>query len=210
MRYGPNYIYKCPNCGNLLKKRSLSSGNTLGAEVFSDGKRIAPMLREFPNLTKCKKCGSFFWLSKLQEIGTYEWGQDENPLWENADEAEFLRIDEYFAAINTGIAENDKEELEIRQRIWWSFNDRLRDNRKIFIDEGDELNWRMNINELMKLIDQTDNNKIIVLAELNRNLGNFEKCISLIQSIDNEKYIWIKEKFLAECEQKHKYVIKLN
>ena len=70
---GPEYIYKCPNCGNLLSRGSLMSGNTFGAKLFSDGKRITPMLPEFPNLTKCKKCNRFIWVNKLQEVGTYEW-----------------------------------------------------------------------------------------------------------------------------------------
>ncbi len=207
---GPNYIYKCPNCGNLISKGSLMSGNTISAKLYSDGKRIAPMLPEFPNITKCKKCDNIFWLSKLKEIGTYEWGDNKNSNWQNADCAEFLGIDDYFKALDSGIAENKQEELFIRQRIWYLYNDRARDGKNQFIDEKDEIKWRENCFELILLLDQSDLNQKIMTAEIHRNLGNFENCISIIHSVDNDDLNWLKEKFINECNRKNKCVIELN
>ena len=66
---GPDYIYKCPNCGSLFRQGSLTSGNTFGAKVFSDGVTIAPMMSDFPSFTKCKKCGSFLNMRELKEVG---------------------------------------------------------------------------------------------------------------------------------------------
>ena len=171
------------------------SGNTFEAKIFSDGKIIAPMLPEFPNLTKCKKCKTIFWLSKLHEIGTFEWGADNNSDWENADEAEFLALDDYFEAITKGIAENTQEEILIRQRIWWSYNDRIRKGQDIFNDESDELRWVDNVKKLEMLLDESDINQKIMIAEINRNLGNFENCISIIHSIDIDDLRWMKEIF---------------
>lgn len=207
---GPNYVYKCPNCGNLLTKGSLMSGNTFGAKIFSDGKRIAPMLPEFPNLTKCKKCNTIFWLSKLKEIGTYEWGDHKNSKWQNVDKSEFLEIDDYFKAVETSIAENKNEELFIRQRIWWTYNDRIRNGQNIFNDEDDELRWKENVKNLLNLLDQSDLNQKIMIAEINRNFGDFENCINIIESIDNDELKWLKEKFANECKRKNKWVVELN
>jgi len=72
MTPGPDYIYECPNCGSLLKRGSINSGNTFISTLYSDGKMIAPMLPEFPNLTKCRKCDSILWLSEMKEIGIGE------------------------------------------------------------------------------------------------------------------------------------------
>lgn len=207
---GPNYIYQCPNCGNLLKKGSLISGNTFGAEIFSDGKRIAPMLPDFPNLTKCKKCDTIFWLSKLKEIGTYEWGDKKNPEWQKADQAEFLEIEDYFNAIINGIAENKNEELYIRQRIWWAYNDRVRNGKNLFGDENDEIKWRENCIKLISLLNQSDLNQRIMIAELKRNLGDFGGCLEIVKNIDNDKLNWLKDIFISECEKGNKWVIKLN
>ena len=52
MKFGPHYIYQCPNCNNLISRLSLMSGNTFGMKVYSDLKRDIPMIKEFANLTK--------------------------------------------------------------------------------------------------------------------------------------------------------------
>ena len=207
---GPNYVYKCPNCGNLLTNGSLMSGNTFGAKHYSDGKRIAPMLPEFPNLTKCKKCNTIFWLHKLKEIGAYEWGDVNNSEWQNADTAEFLGIEDYFIALNNGIAADKEAELFIRRHIWWAYNDRIRKGQEPFYDKNDEIRWTENLNQLKVLLNQSDINQRIMLAEINRNLGDFENCMNIIQVVDGDELDWQKEKFLTECNRKNKWVIKLN
>lgn len=105
MTPGPTYVYKCPSCENFISRESIASGNTFGSKLFSDGKRISPMLPEFPDLTRCKKCNKIFWLSKMKEIGTY-WDNEE---WENADEADFLTIKDFFRAIEEVVYQNENE-----------------------------------------------------------------------------------------------------
>jgi hypothetical protein len=123
MTPGPDLIYKCPQCGSLLKNHSLCSGNTLGAFLYSDGKQDADMLPNFPDLTKWKECNSIFWLCDLKIIGKYapwlfldEEISGENPFaflmegrkikteqekkWDNSPYAEFLNIKDLFRALN--------------------------------------------------------------------------------------------------------------
>ena len=47
---------ECPHCQQQALKESLVSGNTLGSVSWTDGKREAPMLPEFPILTFCDRC----------------------------------------------------------------------------------------------------------------------------------------------------------
>lgn len=68
MILGPDIYYKCPNCGTYLYTHSLISGNACGAKRYSDGKMIAPMLPEYPNLTKCEECGTIVMLSRLERV----------------------------------------------------------------------------------------------------------------------------------------------
>jgi hypothetical protein len=203
MMPGPDYVYQCPHCGNLITRGSLRSGNTFGAKIYSDGKRIAPMLREFPNLTKCRKCNSIFWLSKLVELGSYKWNDEIDANWQNADKAQFLKIDDYFEALDKGLAEDKVEEFYIRQRIWWSYNDQTRQGKEIFKNEEDEFRWKENLNQLLSLLDLSDVSQSMMAAEIHRNMGAFENCISLIETIDDNNLNWLKEKFLAECERKN-------
>ncbi|GHV09735.1 hypothetical protein FACS1894162_0980 [Bacteroidia bacterium] len=199
---GPDYIYRCPNCGNLLKRGSLLSGNTFGAILYSDGKRIAPMLPDFPKLTKCKKCDSIFWLNNLQEIGEYRRqmkDEDINLEWKNADKVEFLGIKDLFAALK--IAENKDEEKTIRIWIWWAFNDRARNkNQEIFMEETDKDLWKENCEILLNLLNSDNLNEKIQRAELFRHLGKFENCIEELNRIEEKDMNWIIDpmKFFAK------------
>ena len=79
-----------------------------------------------------------------------------------------------------------------------------------FNDESDELRWIENIQKLKTLLDQSDINQRIMIAEICRNLGDFETCIKVIQTIDNEELNWLKEKFLNECNKRNKWVMELS
>jgi hypothetical protein len=202
---GPDYIYKCPNCGKYLKIGSLMSGNTCGAKLFSDGKRIAPMLPDFPDLTKCKKCDTIFWLSDLKEVGIHDW-HAKNSKWENADEADFLGIKDLYRALEN--TKNKEKEIIIRRSIWWAFNARIRNAKDIFGDNDRNL-WEQNCIILLKLLDRKDINQKIMIAELLRNLGQFEQCLELIDSLPDD-FDWIKSKFKTECANKNQKVFALN
>jgi hypothetical protein len=205
---GPVYIYKCPHCENLLTRESLMSGNTFGATLYSDGRQIAPMLPEYPELTRCKRCNSFLWLSRLKEIGIYHLGEKVKKQWQNADAAEFLGIEDYFQVIAVGMAKNSEDELYIRQRIWWLSNDRFR-YEQTESDGDDDPRQEVNLNRLLQLLDPQDINQLMMKAELYRNLGEFEKCLQIIESIDNDDLQWIKEKFISECKRKNRLVFEL-
>ncbi len=208
---GPNYIYKCPKCSTLLSKGSNASGNTFGATFYSDGKMIAPMLPEFPNLTKCPKCDTILWLSDLKEIGTCdEWEKKCKPEWKNADKVGFIGINDLLRFLDLDTVKHDTEkELFVRQKIWWSFNDRLRGEKEIFEKESDEALWKQNCQRLIELFDTTDINQKIMTAELYRNLKEFDVCMQLINSIEDKKMMWLTEKFKIECDNKNRWLVKL-
>lgn len=60
MRPGKPQIITCPFCGTEKEIMSLASGNTFGAELWSDNKQIAPMLPEISYIQKCPCCGKYY------------------------------------------------------------------------------------------------------------------------------------------------------
>ena len=209
---GPDLIYECPKCSNFLKNASNMSGNTFGGRLYSDGKTIAPRLPQFPNLTKCKKCDTILWLSDMQEIGTCG-GLVKNknckPKWRNADRVEFLGVNDLFRFLELDIVKNDTErERTVRREIWWTFNDRLRVGTELFVQETDEVLWEQNCRRLIELLDTTDVHQKIMKAELHRNLGEFDVCMELINSLDSN-FDWLIEKFKNECNNKNRLLIQL-
>ena len=124
MLLGPDSIYKCPQCDNLLSVGRLMSGNTFGAHLYSDGKSIAPMMTEFPKITKCSKCKTIFWISKAKKVGEQEFGIAdilegtlEDQKYQNAQTARFLSLNDYTIALKSQVYTSVKEEFYIRKRL---------------------------------------------------------------------------------------------
>ena len=64
---GPARILECPFCGEKKKVLSLLSGNTFGAEYWSDNKLIARMLPDVSLVQKCPNCGKYYVISMQNE-----------------------------------------------------------------------------------------------------------------------------------------------
>jgi len=207
---GPKFIYQCPHCDNLFSRGSLMSGNTSGMRSYSDGKRVAPMLPQFPSLTICSKCRVKFWIRDAQKIGEYIWGEEIPWQWAGAEEATFLTIYEYSEAIEQQVAQNEIDERYIRIRIWRGFNDRVRAGQSLFTSDTDNILWTDNIEKLLEMLDPSIDDQRIIMAELYRNLGHFDRCLELLDDIDAPELSRLKEAFKKECEKKNQAVFELN
>ena len=216
---GPDTIYQCPQCDSLISVGSLMSGNTFGAHLYSDGRLVAPMMPEFPKITRCSKCKTIFWISKAKKIGQRGFGIAdrfegtlEDQKYQNAQTARFLSFQQYILALECTIYSSSEEEFYIRKKLWWCFNDKVRDGKSLFIYKLNSQRWSENIIRLIELLDKNDDcidKEKIMLAELNRNLGNFEKCMYLLNSIEDPERKSIKSAFEKRCNDKNTKVFRL-
>ena len=210
---GDYNIYKCPECEHLISVPTLMSGNTFGGKSYSDGKMIAPMMPSYPDISKCPKCKTIYWLDQkhlLERVHPCEMIYK----WSDVKEARFLTINDLFVALNKGLAQEQdglsdehKRELELRIQIWWGYNDRMRKDKPMWRNDRDEVRWKENCLRLSKLLEQSDvPNHKVMLADVKRNLGDFEGCVATINSIDDRRLDWLKERFTEECGKGNRWV----
>lgn len=207
---GPTYVYQCPNCGNPFTRGSLMSANVGLPTKYSDGKGIFTGYPEIPDQSKCKKCDTIFLISELDEIDLFFPGAEGSSKWEGADMADFLDVDDCFRLLADIPAENSDEELSMRVRIWRRYNDRIRNGENLFVDENDEVRWTENCHKLLSFLNPSDLNDKIMSAEIHRNLGDFDTCLRMMESLKDEDLEWVKVQFIRECEKKNRWVIKLS
>lgn len=253
MQLGPDLFYKCPTCGACLYTHSLLSGNTIGARVYSDGKTYAPMLPEYPNLTKCGGCGTIVMLKRLkplsdetprqpqeQEVKLSLWKKlknivcqtksekEELPKTETSQNDEIIAKNHSYECEHLGIADLYKalalfpeDELYIRLKIWRAYNDKCRyDEDELFVmcDKFnidhinckflDSKEYQSNCYALLNLLNKDNKNERLIIAEINRNLGNFTQCIDLILESDREGR---EEKILLlECEKGNRNTVRVD
>jgi hypothetical protein len=158
------------------------------------------MLVPLPQITKCSDCGSFFWLDERNEV--------EHSSEETQPSSRFLSIYEYQKFLSGSFHSND-DEMFIRNMIWWKMNDRVREGKALFKNPVDEKLWENNLIAIQSLINSFDQNEQITRAEINRNLGQFDGCRKLLETIKNPEMNWLVEAFEKQIEAKNTLVFVL-
>ena len=211
---GLDYIYQCPECGKRISIGSILSGNTFGATIYSDGKKDAPMLPNYPDLVKCSKCEAFFWLHNLRPVEEIDAWQKKS--WEETNneeyplEASFLDLPDLLVALDKKVYRTEIEELDLRQNIWWAFNDRVRAGKEIFARPDHSAIWEDNLRKFQAMLDPEDPSDSVRIAEIHRNLSEFDKCMKKLNTIKDPDVIWVVEKIKSECMRGNSLVVKLS
>jgi tetratricopeptide (TPR) repeat protein len=198
-------VYKCPNCGQLISVETYWTCLTYffweDIKEYSDSKKIQSLLKDnkdvpldLPEITVCSKCNKIFWIKNLKEIGTIQSGQTEDAKkgFHNVNKARFLTIAEYFLALQLpDVNHSTEDENFIRQQIWQTFNDRIRERKTLYVEDSqlfenamEQKQWEENCRALIKLYEKdcSEDGKRL-RAELYRNLGEFEECIKILETL---------------------------
>jgi len=187
---GPDKVIECPKCKELARVFTLVSGNTCGTRRWTDAKVIAPMLPRPPAVTKCKKCGHYFWTSEAKNIGEIPLWEDEAEKipskWKAAEHVRELSETEYLEAINIGVAGTKEQGLHLRICAWWASNDSLRSQGQNPDDQTQTVPVRsleatMNLEHLLELLNIRNPDQRLMKAEVLRELGRFDDAIRILE-----------------------------
>lgn len=198
---GKDEYYKCPDCGTLLVQATIMSGNTFGAKFYSDGKQIAPMLQNFPVISKCEDCERIFWLNETNIT------KNEDDKY--AKKAEFLLLADYFKALELDENKNQENEVALRLLIWRLFNDRVRENLFIFKNPNDKQKYEDNIKRLLEIFEPKNQSDVIIHAELFRNIEDFDESFVLINSVSDKSFVAYINAIKDEIIKKNRYTIQI-
>jgi len=212
---GPPDVLTCPACGAKHYRKNLISGNTIGATYFSDGVMNAPMLPKIPVFTKCYSCNALFKVTKeIVSKGGKEW----DFLVPNANThfVRFLAIDDYIRAIDEGLCNSEPrgskefnaDTLQLRLRLWRAFNDNLcrrgrGNNVEAITDQRYLDNCRAILSEITE--DGASDPELLTLAEIHRNLGEFDECLRLLFWVaDKDRFKHYISAFQEQCAAHNK------
>jgi hypothetical protein len=177
MMPGNPQILICPFCGTEKQIMSLISGNTFGAELWSDNKQIAPMLPEISYVQKCPHCGKYY-ITGRQEV---KYAKDGYSFEKGL--LTYPEMKEAFTQLSEEGFLNEKEEINVRMMLHHAYNDYYyRTDEKKVISEEDKTLFHENglwlINNLI-----TDS---VMKAEFYREIGEIDTAKSILDSITVE------------------------
>lgn len=182
-------VVKCPHCGGKKELLQLLSGNTFGAEQWSDAKQIAPMLPRVSPVQKCPECGHYYLMSRLSE-------SDQSVGDSYSFETGWLSFDEAIEA-NKNIESPSTDELSTLAIITvWAYNDIVRHGEEPTEEQSKV--FTSYVSGILANQDLFADNKIL-LGELNREIGNFEECISILSDYEPDNdYVGSIVKYIIE------------
>jgi hypothetical protein len=204
-------IYTCPICGQAVYVNEILSYNSFDiGTIYSD--LVISMLNN-PTETKCKKCGKIFELNEFNNVEKiydniftdyFFSDEEQNKLekYKSLYEATFLSVQDYLEKIRN----EEGDEKQNRLNLWHTANVLFDDKEKnidtqIYIDN---CKWLISLYKKPK-----NDNQIITLAELYRNIGNFNSCIKTILKLKDDKDDRMKNKFIEHCIKKDKLTFEL-
>jgi len=140
-------------------------------------------------------------------IRKLNWDDEDKQLYENVNFFEFPSFNEYFEALGV-----EEDEQYLRFMIFTSFNDYVRNKREEQITEEMQMLYEDNLKSVLYLIEESekqDFNTLMTRIEINLELGRFDKCFELLNTITDEKYKDIKSKFMDEVVRNNRKVFRL-
>ena len=170
--YLPAFIIReCPHCRAHVVEEQMISGNTIGAVLYTDGKREAKMMPDHPALVKCPVCGGLFWVEEAEEVDSGFEAAEGKPKVLAPSEKELVA---YLASETLP----KEKEIYLRMRAWWAANDAWRGvpNSKPAFSKAQV----KNLDALAVLLDESEPNQRILKAEIARELGDFGECLLLL------------------------------
>lgn len=199
-------IADCPNCGNRITVWVVASCNTIGATIFTDGFVDAPMYDESGAILECPECETVFWRTDMavsSSVRDSKFCSDtENRKHPIARKPELER---YPGLVEERPWRSDKEEAYIRLRAWWAWNHALGEDarsNKEFPPAAIS-----NCERLLELIDDGKDDGAIMRAEINRELGRFQECLSLLDRPFTDKYSAVLQ-VIRDAANKEKRVVR--
>lgn len=112
-------VRECAHCRAHVAQEDTLSGNTIGAKVYTDGKREAKMLPDHPALVKCPVCGGLFWVEDAPEVGVGFDAAESREKVMAPSEKEMLNF-----LAGQGLPK--EKEIYLRMHAWWKANDAWR------------------------------------------------------------------------------------
>ncbi|MFZ1947209.1 MAG: hypothetical protein WAW06_06650 [bacterium] len=188
-------VIACPMCGMLARLWTIRSGNTLDAMVWTDRKMEAPMFPGPPEITRCRRCGGFFWITDAKVVGEIPEGSDGKSIpveWRRSGEVDRLGESDCLEALRLSVARTRYQQMRLRILAWHAGNDRYR-TRASQLQAGLEQAGRSpeavaNLECLIQMLGGSDPDSVLIRAEALRELGRFAEALHLLDTELPPKY----------------------
>ncbi len=140
----------------------------------------------------------------------------------------------YLDLLETGFATSTEKEVFLRLEIWHLFNNKIRNKPRSIFSSLKKFDFKytirsienhkkariefnknkeqfdINLNKLISIFKPEFNEQKLLLAEMYRELGKYNKAVSLLNEFDDKEKSLIYSEILKACKGKRKEVFRIN
>jgi len=207
MEFGPNQVVLCPHCKGPGQYMTMLSGNTFGARAWTDGRTDAPMMLKPPAVVMCRHCARCYWLEAAERVDDEDAWRDATPPADPAlavvDYVREATEEEYFEAIDAGLAAGLVQERRLRILAWWRGNNAFRGQsaHPAGSHTADPARRRRNLLALVELLPGHADDVRVLKAEVLRELGEFQAAREILVQIRSGRKAGMARQIEVLCDR---------
>jgi hypothetical protein len=172
-------VILCPTCGEkFLLSRNLPSENAI---LFSDGFFVDEENWRTPGIIGCVTCELGFFSEKGRIIAEPDLEEFQKH-WSHLKRAEAPSASALILELRTRRKMDLKEEKIIRHELWYAVNHTEKGQQLILQNARFHAFFKESLVRLENIFSIENREELLLKAEINRQLGNFDKCIGLLSS----------------------------
>jgi len=233
-------ILDCPNCHSKLATYETMSYHVNSSKVYSDGLTISfPPIPANNSILICPECNKAFWFEDAKTEGNYKeeypQAKDVHDLPFAFEDNFSLKLAQYYSELlENKFAGTTEKEVYIRNSIWQLLNNKIRSKPNSFFYNLKNFTYKYalknigrekknksefeknidffneNLKRLISIFEAKEDDEKLLLAEMYRELGEFENAEKLIGEITELKDDSCYGQISKAIKKKNQNVFKIN
>lgn len=177
----PPIVLECPECGEKYLISRESNNPSEKAVLYSDGFFFDETNWRTPNIIGCVTCELGFFPQNGKVIAEPDWDEF-HERWAQIKKAEAPTAGALALELRARRNINMLDEIALRIEFWYSGHHA--ETGRLLLSKNQKFKqfWNENLIKLETILPSEPNIQLMIKAEINRQLGNFEKCVDLLSS----------------------------
>ena len=197
MEHLPPIVLECPECGEKYLVSRYSNLPSEKAILFSDGFFIDDLNWRTPLIIGCVTCELGFFPQNGKIVAEPDWDEFYT-VWSEIKKAQPPTPGALALELRARKKMTLFEEVALRTEFWYAGNHTEPGRLMLTKNEKFRKFWIESITTLEQIIPTDSLNSQLIKAEINRNLGHFERSLSLLDGLENNTAAQIREKALQK------------
>jgi hypothetical protein len=176
----PPIVLECPECGEKYLVSQQSETPSEKATLYSDGFFVDDINWRTPLIIGCVTCELGFFTEQGKLIAEPGWDEFQEQ-WGNIKKAEPPTAGALALELRVRKNMGLKNEIALRTEFWFAGNHT--ETGRLLKHKNDKFKkfWLESLSILESIIVDTSGDDLILKAEMNRHLGNFDKCVAILK-----------------------------